>query len=479
MTSGSGRDQVVVGVDFGTLSGRAVVVRVADGAELGTRGPRVRARRDRGRAAGHRPAAAAGLGAAGARRTTSTCCADAVPEAVAASRRRRRRGRSASARTSPPAPCCRRSPTARRCASCRSARDRPHAYVKLWKHHAAQPQADRINALAARARRAVDRPLRRASSRRSGSSPRACSCWRRTRRSTRRTERWIEAADWIVWQLCGDVRPQRLHRRLQGGLPGRRATRPGTTSAALNPDFAGFVDDKLGAAARRARRARRRPDRARPPRWTGLPDGHRGRGRQRRRARHRAGRAGDRAGPDGRDHGHLDLPRDERRRAAPRCPACAASSTAASCRGLWGYEAGQSGVGDIFGWFVRTGVPAGVRGAAAAEGLDVHELPDRAGRRAAGRRARPGRAGLAQRQPLGAGRPRAVRPGRRPDAGHPAGGRLPRAARGDRVRHPDDHRGVRGERACRSREFVVAGGLVKNALPHADLRRRAPPAAVA
>ena len=24
--------------------------------------------------------------------------------------------------------------------------DRPHAYVKLWKHHAAQAQADRINA---------------------------------------------------------------------------------------------------------------------------------------------------------------------------------------------------------------------------------------------------------------------------------------------------------------------------------------------
>ncbi|MEP6802766.1 MAG: ribulokinase [Acidobacteriota bacterium] len=27
-------------------------------------------------------------------------------------------------------------------------RDRPHAWVKLWKHHAAQPQADRINAVA-------------------------------------------------------------------------------------------------------------------------------------------------------------------------------------------------------------------------------------------------------------------------------------------------------------------------------------------
>ena len=28
-------------------------------------------------------------------------------------------------------------------------RARPHAYPKLWKHHAAQPHADRINAVAA------------------------------------------------------------------------------------------------------------------------------------------------------------------------------------------------------------------------------------------------------------------------------------------------------------------------------------------
>ena len=32
----SGPDACVVGVDFGTLSGRALVVRVRDGAELGT-----------------------------------------------------------------------------------------------------------------------------------------------------------------------------------------------------------------------------------------------------------------------------------------------------------------------------------------------------------------------------------------------------------------------------------------------------------
>jgi L-ribulokinase len=41
--------------------------------------------------------------------------------------------------------------------------------------------------------------------------------------------------------------------------------------------------------------------------------------------------------------------------------------------GLWGYEAGQSGVGDIFGWFVDTSVPAAYREAADARGLGLHE----------------------------------------------------------------------------------------------------------
>jgi L-ribulokinase len=42
--------------------------------------------------------------------------------------------------------------------------------------------------------------------------------------------------------------------------------------------------------------------------------------------------------------------------------------------GLWGYEAGQSGVGDIFGWFVEHGAPASAHEEAAARGLDLHDL---------------------------------------------------------------------------------------------------------
>lgn len=42
--------------------------------------------------------------------------------------------------------------------------------------------------------------------------------------------------------------------------------------------------------------------------------------------------------------------------------------------GLYGYEAGQSGVGDIFGWFAAHFVPGQLQEEAAERGLSVHEL---------------------------------------------------------------------------------------------------------
>jgi L-ribulokinase len=42
--------------------------------------------------------------------------------------------------------------------------------------------------------------------------------------------------------------------------------------------------------------------------------------------------------------------------------------------GLYGYEAGQSGVGDIFAWWVRNGVPAEYADQAQARGESLHEL---------------------------------------------------------------------------------------------------------
>jgi L-ribulokinase len=53
--------------------------------------------------------------------------------------------------------------------------------------------------------------------------------------------------------------------------------------------------------------------------------------------------------------------------------------------GLWGYEAGQSGVGDIFAWFVDNAVPPAYHDAARAAGVDLHTyLSELAGRQRVG-----------------------------------------------------------------------------------------------
>src|SRR3954471_9067155 len=140
------RDQYVVGVDFGTLSGRAVVVRVADGAELGSasheypHGALERALPD-----GTELAPDWALqGPEDYREVLRT----AIPAAVAAAGIDAADvigvGTDFTACTMVPTladgtPLCELPGQA----------GRPHAYVKLWKHHAAQPQADRINQVAA------------------------------------------------------------------------------------------------------------------------------------------------------------------------------------------------------------------------------------------------------------------------------------------------------------------------------------------
>lgn len=77
--------------------------------------------------------------------------------------------------------------------------DDPHAYVKLWKHQAAQPWADRINAkggafLANFGGKTSGEWLPAKAAQMAAEAP---GLWKET-------ARFIEAGDWLVWQLTGN-----------------------------------------------------------------------------------------------------------------------------------------------------------------------------------------------------------------------------------------------------------------------------------
>jgi len=83
-------------------------------------------------------------------------------------------------------------------------RRKPHAWPKLWKHHAAQAQADRVNRLAvARGERWLARYGGKISS--EWLIPKALQMVEETPDLYAVADRIVEGADWIVWQLTGQL----------------------------------------------------------------------------------------------------------------------------------------------------------------------------------------------------------------------------------------------------------------------------------
>jgi L-ribulokinase len=368
----TGNDAVVVGIDYGTLSGRAVVVRVRDGAELGA------ATLDYPHAVLDRtlPASLAGterrLGPDWALQVPADyleVLRSAVPRALRA------------AGVSPDqviglgtdfTACTMVPTTADGTPLCDldEFRAEPHAYVKLWKHHAAQQHADRINELAHKRGEAwLPRYGGLISS--EWEFAKGLQLLEEAPQVYDAMAHWVEAADWIVWQLTGSY----VRNACTAGYKGiyQDGTYPTRDFLAeLNPRFADFVRDKLdhtigslGDAAGTLT--------AEAAAWTGLPEGIPvAVGNV---DAHVTAPAADAIAPGrmvaimGTSTCHV-MNGDALREVPGMCGVVDGGIAA----GLWGYEAGQSGVGDIFNWFVTTSVPAAYSEEAAARGLSVHEL---------------------------------------------------------------------------------------------------------
>jgi L-ribulokinase len=359
--------QVTVGVDFGTLSGRAVVVSVADGTRLADAVHDYRhAVLDRALPDGRTELAPDW--ALQVPQDWRDVLGTAVPEALA------RAGVSADQvigigtdftactvlpTTADGTPLC----------ELPGLGDRPHAYPKLWRHHAAQAQADRINALA---RQRGEPWLARYGGKIS-------SEWQYAKGLQLLEEdpglydaadRWIEAADWIVWELTGAENRNVCTAGYKGIV--QDGVRPSREYlAALNPGFADFTAkldhplSPLGAAAGTLT--------ARAAAWTGINEGTPvSVGNVDAHVTNAAARAlepGHLLAIMGTSTCHI-LNSD----VLAEVPGMCGVVDGGVVPGLWGYEAGQSGVGDIFAWAVRTAVPESYAGQARARGISVHEL---------------------------------------------------------------------------------------------------------
>ena len=80
----------------------------------------------------------------------------------------------------------------------------PHAWVKLWKHHSAQPVADRLNEIAIERGESF---LARYGGRLSSEwyFPKLIETWLEDRPVYDAMSAYVEATDWIVWQLTGKL----------------------------------------------------------------------------------------------------------------------------------------------------------------------------------------------------------------------------------------------------------------------------------
>lgn len=371
-------EKYVIGVDYGTLSGRAVVVRVSDGKELGS------GVYDYPHAVMDTKLAASGasLGPDWALQDANDyveVLKHAVPDALLEA------GISSAdvIGIATDFTACTMVPVTESgvpMSNLPNHKNNPHAYVKLWKHHAAQPHADRINELArARGEEWLARYGGQISS--EWELAKGLQLLEEAPEIYHEMYKFVEAADWIIWQLCGTYIRNACTAGYKGNLQdGKYPSRE--FFAALNPDFENFEQKITHEIGQLGDVAGVLTDQAAS--WTGLPAGI--------------------AVAVGNVDAHVTAPAAKATEPGQmvaimgtstchvmngnvlrEVPGMCGVVDGGIISGYYGYEAGQSGVGDIFAWYVKNQVPGSYHDDAKALGISVHEhLTDLAAKQAVG-----------------------------------------------------------------------------------------------
>ncbi len=232
--------------------------------------------------------------------------------------------------------------------------EEPHAYGKLWKHHGAQGQAHRLTAAAkVRGERWLSNYGGKISS--EWALPKIWQVLEEAPQLYEAADQFLEAADWIVWQLTG----KKTRNACSAGYKALWNKETGYPSreffAGLDPRLAHVVEEKLGTeiAPLGQRAGGITPEMAK---LTGLKAGT-------------AVAVGNvdahvcvpAAGIDGpakmlailgTSTCHMMLASDEK-----QVPGMCGVVEDGILPGYFGYEAGQSCVGDLFAWFIENCLP--------------------------------------------------------------------------------------------------------------------------
>ena len=249
--------------------------------------------------------------------------------------------------------------------------EEPHAYVKLWKHHAAQKYATKLNDIAVeRGEEWLDNYGGKISS--EWAIPKLWQILDEAPEIYAQTDRFIEATDWVVWQLTGNETRNSC-------CAGYKAMWNKTTGfpsddffKALDPRMEHVIDEKFSRDVLPSG-MRAGVITAKAAALTGLKEG----------TAVAAGTidahvfvpavgiagAGEMLAIMGTSTCHMMMGEEE-----VKVKGICGVVSDGIMPGLYGYEAGQSCVGDHFGWFIENCLPASYEKEAAEKGMNIHKL---------------------------------------------------------------------------------------------------------
>lgn len=250
-------------------------------------------------------------------------------------------------------------------------RSTPHAYVKLWKHHAAQDKANALNEVAEKRGEAwLARYGGKISS--EWAIPKLWQVLDEAPEVYAAMDHFVEAADWIIWQLTG----QQTRNSCTAGYKAMWNKKEGYPSPAffkaLDPRLEHVIEEKLSCPVVSLGEKAGVISQA-AAELTGLKAGT--------------------AVAVGNVDAHVTIPA-VKIDGPGKILAIMGTSTChvllgekeslvpGMCGvvedgilpGFFGYEAGQSCVGDHFDWFVKNCVPSEYQAEAVAKNMDIHQL---------------------------------------------------------------------------------------------------------